>query len=89
MSYAASQAYGISSEKMLSHLGITPQIAPASGTASWFEYGQLIDDWCHTTSTIIFDGGLSFWCKIMDPLSIFIIFRRVRGGGGGALFSFS
>ena len=47
MSFAASQAYGLSRDKMLSHLGITPKIAPAyDGTTSWFEYEQLIDDWC-------------------------------------------
>ena len=49
--YAASQAFGISSEKMLSHLGIAPKIAPAyDGTTSWFECEQLIDDWCDITT---------------------------------------
>ena len=48
-SYAASQACGMS-DKMLSHLGITPKVAPAyDGTTSWFEYEQLIDDWCDIT----------------------------------------
>ena len=36
---------------MLSQLGITPKIAPAyDGTTSWFEYEQLIDDWCDITT---------------------------------------
>ena len=36
-----------SSDKMLSQLGITPKIAPSyDGTTSWFEYEQLVDDWC-------------------------------------------
>ena len=39
------------SDKMLSHLGITPKIAPAyDGTTSWFEYAQWIDDWCDITT---------------------------------------
>ena len=49
-SFAASHACGISSDKMFSHLGITPTIAPAyDGTTSWFEYLQLIGDWCDMT----------------------------------------
>ena len=54
-SYAASHAYGISIEKMLSHLGITLNIAPASdGTTAWFEYEQLIDDWCDIDVRVVF-----------------------------------
>ena len=44
-SYAASRATGLASGQMLSHLGITPKIAPAyDGTTSWFEHEQLLDD---------------------------------------------
>ena len=46
-SYVASQATGLASDQMLSHLGITPKIAPAyDGTTSWLEHEQLVDDWC-------------------------------------------
>ena len=58
-SYAASHAYGISSEKMLNHLGITPKIAPAADGTSWFEYVQLIDDWCTLRRWI--DGMENFY----------------------------
>ena len=50
-SFAAGQAYGISSDRMLSHLGIAPNIEPAyDGTTSRFEYEQRIDDWCDITT---------------------------------------
>ena len=43
-SYAAQSL--ATSDRMLTHLGITPKIAPAyDGVTSWFEYEQLIDEY--------------------------------------------
>ena len=40
-----------STDKVFSHPGITPKIVPSyDGTTSWFEYEQLVDDWCDITT---------------------------------------